>query len=88
MSRLHKQKGRMYECFQVFKGNSPLKRLLGEPRHRWKDNVSMYRKEICINTSTGLVWLMKDTCECNIEPLRTSFLQYEITKLPMCLYDI
>ena len=57
MSRLHKHKGRMYECFQVFIGNSPLKRLLGEPRHRWKDNVSMYLKEICINTKhwVGLV---------------------------------
>ena len=26
-----------------------VKRSLGRPRHRWKDNIRMYLKEICVN---------------------------------------
>ena len=44
------QNGRGRSAFNIFTGIPTGKRLLGRPRHRWKDNIRMDLKEICINT--------------------------------------
>ena len=37
-------------AFNILTGKPTGKRPLGRPKHRWKDNVRMYFKEIGINT--------------------------------------
>jgi hypothetical protein len=34
-----------------------MKRKLGRPKHRWKDNIKMYLQELGWNTCIGLIWL-------------------------------
>ena len=50
MGRTCNQNGRRQEFSQILKKCTPTgKRLLGRPRHRWKDNIRMDLKEIGIN---------------------------------------
>ena len=36
-------------AFKILTGTPAGKRPLGRPKRRWEDNISMNRKEICVN---------------------------------------
>jgi len=43
-------------CIQGFGGKPEGKRPLGRPRHRWEDNIKIFRKWD-VGVGTGLSWL-------------------------------
>ena len=64
---------RMEDCssaLNIVTGKRTGRRLLGSSRHRWEDNIRMYIKEICVNTSNTVdstQGLLENPCECSIE---------------------
>jgi hypothetical protein len=51
----------MTNSYKIFIGRPEGKRLLGEPKHRWEDNIEMDPKETGMMW-TGFIWLRIGTC--------------------------
>jgi hypothetical protein len=49
--------GERIGVYRILVGTPERKRTLGRPRHRWKDEIRMYIREIGWKVWTGFVWL-------------------------------